>query len=308
MKPSSSDCRPLQPTTSNLEDWIDQEISRDVHSTALEIGARLRTEFGDGVAAILFYGSCLRDADFAGRIADFYVLVDDYRAVHNSTVMAVLNRLFPPNVYSRTVELDGETVRAKVAVLSLKAFEAGGAPSAQLVSIWGRFCQPCRLVHARDDTVRRRVAGAITQAVRTFAARTAPLLPRDCPSEAFWTRGLAECYRTELRTERGGRAQTIYADNRAYFDALHARLDMPPSTGRLRARTGWFFRRLLGKTYSVVRLVKAAFTFDGGADYICWKIARHSGVRVTLSPWQRRHPILASTLLFWDLYRKGAFR
>jgi hypothetical protein len=39
-----------------------------------------------------------------------------------------------------------------------------------------------------------------------------------------------------------------------------------------------------------------------------WKIERHSGVSITLTPWQRRHPILASTVLFWQLYRKGAFR
>ncbi len=298
----------MQPAPSSLEDWITQQIAQGVHATAGEIGARLREEFGDGVAAILFYGSCLRDPDFADKIADFYVLVDDYRAVHRSAAMAALNRMFPPNVYFRITEVDGETVRAKVALLSLGAFEAGAAPTAHLASIWGRFCQPCRLVYARDAAAKRRVTAAITQAVLTFAARTAPLLPGDCPSETFWTRGLRECYRTELRTERGERARTIYTDDQAYFDALHALLDMPAETGRRRARAGWFIRRLLGKAYSVVRLVKAAFTFDGGADYICWKIARHSGVQITLSPWQKRHPILASTVLFWDLYRKGAFR
>jgi len=298
----------MAPAPSTLDDWLDREITRDLHPTARAFAARLRAEFGDGVSAILFYGSCLRDPDFAGKIADFYVLVDDYRAVHSSTIMAVLNRLFPPNVYFRTAEIDGQNVQAKVAVLSMQAFEAGAAPSARLASIWGRFCQPCRLVDVRDDAARRRVAGAIAEAVQTFTARTAPLLPPDCPSETFWTRGLLESYRTELRAERAERARTIYADNRVYFDALHAQLRMPADTNRLRVRAGWFFRRVLGKAYSVVRLIKAAFTFDGGADYICWKIARHSGVQVTLSPWQRRHPILASTVLFWDLYRKGAFR
>jgi hypothetical protein len=58
----------------------------------------------------------------------------------------------------------------------------------------------------------------------------------------------------------------------------------------------------------VFRLIKAAFTFAGGPSYILWKIERHSGVKHELTPWQRRHPILASTVLFWRLYRKGAFR
>lgn len=68
------------------------------------------------------------------------------------------------------------------------------------------------------------------------------------------------------------------------------------------------YRRLIGKPLNVMRLIKAAFTFQGGARYLAWKIERHSGVKVELTPWQERHPILASSVLFWRLYRKGAFR
>ena len=49
-------------------------------------------------------------------------------------------------------------------------------------------------------------------------------------------------------------------------------------------------------------------TFDGGADYILWKIERHTGVRLPASPWQRRHPLLASPVFLWRLYRLGAIR
>ncbi len=63
-----------------------------------------------------------------------------------------------------------------------------------------------------------------------------------------------------------------------------------------------------GKAWSVLRLLKASFTFDGGADYLAWKISRHSGVAVTVTPWQRRHPIAGAIVQFWRLYRKGAFR
>jgi hypothetical protein len=58
----------------------------------------------------------------------------------------------------------------------------------------------------------------------------------------------------------------------------------------------------------VLRLVKAVFTFDGGADYVAWKIQRHSGVRVDISDWQRRHPLLASPVLAIRYWRRGAFR
>ncbi|MCA9474766.1 MAG: hypothetical protein KC563_03010, partial [Nitrospira sp.] len=59
---------------------------------------------------------------------------------------------------------------------------------------------------------------------------------------------------------------------------------------------------------SMLRLMKAAFTFQGGADYLIWKIERHSGVKVELTPTQRRHPIITGLVIFWRLYRQGAFR
>ena len=59
---------------------------------------------------------------------------------------------------------------------------------------------------------------------------------------------------------------------------------------------------------SVLRLVKAVTTFEGGVDYILWKIERHSGVSVEVEPHLRRRPLLAMVVLSWRLYRKGGFK
>ena len=58
----------------------------------------------------------------------------------------------------------------------------------------------------------------------------------------------------------------------------------------------------------MLRLIKASFTFAGGADYIAWKISRHAGVPVEFSAWERRHPILAAPLVLWRLTRQGIVR
>jgi hypothetical protein len=54
--------------------------------------------------------------------------------------------------------------------------------------------------------------------------------------------------------------------------------------------------------------MKAAFTFAGGADYLAFKVERHSGERIELKPWQRRHPILGALSLLPGLLRRGAVR
>ena len=128
-----------------------------------------------------------------------------------------------------------------------------------------------------------------------------------------------------MRVERGGaRAQSLFA----YGAERYARLlplawqaagigfdaregVLPPAlsaTVRRSARRAWAVRRAAGKPLNVLRLVKAAFTFDNGADYLAWKIERHSGFRLELSDWQRRHPILAAPRLLWRLSRRGVLR
>ncbi len=77
---------------------------------------------------------------------------------------------------------------------------------------------------------------------------------------------------------------------------------------RLANRCAWKLRSWQGKLLSVLRLLKATLTFEGGVDYILWKIERHSGVTVEVEPRLKRRPLLAMWVLSWRLYRKGGFR
>jgi len=135
-------------------------------------------------------------------------------------------------------------------------------------------------------------------------------------------------YSAELRAESKGRIATLWDSNQAYYEQVaHATFsahfpkvkviqrnditmyEMEYSRGdHTKNRLAWTVRKVQGKFLSILRLMKAAFTFQGGADYLIWKIERHSGVKIELTPVQRRHPIWAGLTTFWRLYRKGAFR
>jgi hypothetical protein len=43
-------------------------------------------------------------------------------------------------------------------------------------------------------------------------------------------------------------------------------------------------------------------------DDVVWKRERHSGVRIEVSPWQRRFPLLAAPGLYLQLRRRGVLR
>jgi hypothetical protein len=64
----------------------------------------------------------------------------------------------------------------------------------------------------------------------------------------------------------------------------------------------WRLRRAMGRPLNIARLAKASFTFDGAARYAAWKIERHTGLAVPVTPWRERHPILAAPGVLWLLW------
>ncbi len=286
---------------------------------------------GDAVAAILFYGSALRDRDASGLL-DLYVLVDRAGDWHRrvpgrdrrvrASLRAAALRLLPPDVEHWTAECDGRRLRAKVAIMTLAQFCGRARPGSLDTTVWARFCQPAALLHARDGAVREAVRDAVAGAVAAAVHWAVRLGPEGGTAAERWRALFRATYGAELRAERGGdRAALVHAADPGRYEALLALATGgggagrggssgvgPPGAGGRAAVRAWALRRRWGKALNALRLVKAAFTFAGGADYLAWKVERHSGVALRLTPWQRRHPVLAAPLLLWRLRRAGAVR
>jgi hypothetical protein len=71
-----------------------------------------------------------------------------------------------------------------------------------------------------------------------------------------------------------------------------------------RGLPGWTLPNLAGKPLNVARILKAAFTFDGAARYAAYKIARHTGVQLAVTPFRERHPFLAAPAAWFELQRR----
>jgi hypothetical protein len=295
-----------------------------VEIAALAEAARKRH---DGVAAVLFYGSCLRSSRFDEGIADLYLLVDDYHSAFGSRLKALMNRLLPPNVFYLEVPCAGKTLRAKYAVLTLEDFFKGSHQWFHSY-IWGRFAQPSGLVYVRNEEIAGQVRDALVLAVSTFVRRALPQAPEIFTIRELWAAGLSLSYRCELRSENPAAAVRLYDAAPDYYDTItpevlqasglpvealptegpaRYRLRLPSWERQLNSCT-WRLRQVQGKVLSVLRLLKALLTFENGLDYILWKIERHSGIRIETSPALRRFPLLAVCVTFWRLFRKKAFR
>lgn len=281
------------------------ELDRPAPAALGGLVQQILDRHGPSVSAILFYGSCRRTGDLSGLI-DLYVLYDRHRAFHGRALPAALNAVLPPNVMLMAPAFGGEGLRAKVAMLSVAQFARRVRPGSLDTTIWTRFSQPASLLYARDAAARGLVIALLAQAAGTALAWGRWLTPAADSPAALWEGLFAQTYRAELRPEGANQPRVLYATNAVWFDALFAaeseETRVAPPWG------GWALRRLCGKPLNLLRLTKAAFTFAGGADYLLWKLQRHSGIRLELSPWQRRHPILAAPAILSRLRRMGALR
>jgi len=293
--------------TTQLRERIVRDIAREVHPAVRAFGERLAQE--RGAIAALFYGSNLRTGELEG-VLDFYQLTP-----------GPPERGLWPRVSYHEWFFEGTPLRAKVATMSLARFAQAASGELLDTTIWARFVQPCALVWRSDESA----AGAIVEAISSAcvcAARLAVALgPETGPQEDYWTALFRETYKAEFRVEKPGREKSIIELNSGHFrrllsDALpaagirfafgdrdNAITPLMPQAERARVLRWWRVRRRAGKPLNLLRLVRAASTFEGAARYAAWKIERHTGVAVALTPWRERHPVLAAPGVLWSVWR-----
>ncbi|HUQ35876.1 MAG TPA: hypothetical protein VM144_05810 [Aestuariivirga sp.] len=288
-------------TPENVKEFCKASLARDVAPELRGMTDALRQRH-PGAVAILAYGSCLRGVAAADTLMDFYVLTENFSGVSQNIVSRIACCIVPPNVYYAETEFAGQHLRAKYALLPLRLFAKWMARETTNPYFWARFAQPSALVYARDDKIKDDVVASISAALRTGFAN-AKGVTTETDALAIWTAGFNATYQSELRSEKANRAATIVSSAPDYYrEAAKLLASETP------IHANQTLRRLTGKGWSVLRLIKAAFTFQGGADYIVWKIERHSGEKIILTDWQRRHPIFAGLMLLPTMLRKGAIR
>lgn len=260
-----------------------------------------------GASAVLFYGSNLRTGSLEG-VLDFYVLLPGPQ-----------REKIWPRVSYREWDHAGERLRAKIATLSLQQFARAASGHSRDTTIWARFVQPSALVWAADASARAQTLAALAEAAKTAARLAAALGPAQGNAQDYWRALFRATYRAEFRIEQPGREDSILSANTAHFDGLlplaweaqglefagegerlSPQLCEPERQHLLR---WWRSRRRAGKPLNILRLAKATTTFEGAAAYGAWKLERHTGLRLEVTPFRAKHPLLAMPGAAWELWR-----
>lgn len=291
---------------SALIERIANRLDAEVQPAVAQFAARLAEE--SGALAVLFYGSNLRTGSLEG-VLDYYVLLPG----------AQREKIWPRVSY-REWDHEGETLRAKIATMSLGTFAQAARGNLLDTTIWARFVQPSALVWQKDEEAREEMIGAIAEAAKTAARLGVALGPEKGRAEDYWRTLFRATYQAEFRVEKAGREDSILSVNADHFDGLlplaldAAGIGFDREGARLSPRMDraekrkierwWKRRRQMGKPLNVTRLIKASTTFDGAARYAAWKIERHTGMPVEVTPFREKYPVLAAPGVLFALWRE----
>ena len=289
-----------------LRAWIEAELAHPAPEAVRTLAAALADPARD--AAVLYYGSTLRTGDLTG-ILDFYRLTS---RPHRRGLRGLVEQALWPEVSYH--EIGG--LKAKVATLPLSTFRRAAEGRTLDTTIWARFVQPCQLVWAADAAGAGEAADAVTAAVATASRFAAALGPAEGAALAFWGALFRRTYAAEFRVETTDRADTVVAHGQARYArvlplAWQAAGVAFSADGELLAPRraglpGWTLPSLAGKPLNMARILKAAFTFDGAARYAAYKVRRHTGVEIAVTPFRERHPFLAAPGAWLELRRRQA--
>jgi hypothetical protein len=282
----------------------------------------LREIVEDRASAILAYGSCLSDVTRSSTSTpDFYVVVDRYSGFHGSVLHAVVNWILPPSIYHFSVE--GRT--SKFNVISMPDLMQGTSPRARDVYQLGRFSKRVALLWTRDERSLESISQIQVCAMRTVARKVYDLLPDQFTIETFVKESLRISYYGDVRVEADDKIDRLWKAEEAFYrkaygfilddftgSPLFLKKNVTTATyektsrvladrvGRFRVR--FFLAR--SRLRAQLRWPKGMFTVDNWLDYLIRKIERTQGIRLELTPKEKRLWFIYGWKYFFRLRRQ----
>lgn len=288
--------------------------------TARRLTQALADASGPSLKAVIFYGSQLVNArPNAASAWDLIVVVDDYagfyRALHKSGhhrrkpwLLGMLNRFMPPNVVAFTAR-EADLPLAKCLIVSAAHLERALSAGAPDHFLKGRMVQQVALLWTSSTEVAQWVETLLSSARDDVLNWAGPSL-----RGAFDVLGLVRTmlkvsFAGELRPESSGRIDQLIDAQRSFLDAAYREvmrrataagrarqlgdgtyLLTPEPSSAARRQVERYFRK--SKARSTLRWFKHIATFNDWLTYIQKKVERRTGLKIEVTSWERRLPLL----------------
>jgi hypothetical protein len=285
---------------------------------------KILQRYGNKVIGIFMYGSVLSSVTkSATSFPDFFVITDGYRRVFRRMSHWLLAYPLPPHIYH--LRLD-EGRRCKYNLVSLRRFRRECSRRAKDVYILGRFGKRVALAYARDEDARRQLVDCCYSAMSNVVPWTLRGMDKPFDETEFALACLNLSYAGETRVEATSKVPKLFESERDLYMQVYPVLlkhhptamkmvdrgedgRFYPSGGGMlrwlrRVRLWWFLKR--SRIRGILRWPKFLVTVDEWVDIILAKIERTKGIKLEVTPRQRRHPLILGWPHLFRLIKAGA--
>jgi hypothetical protein len=313
---------------------LKEEIGKSYSAVKDEVGERFssyfRENFGESLLAVILYGSCLNEKTRTPTsIHDFYLIVDSYWKFYPKKIHALLNLFLPPNSFN--LKITGEHHRpllCKYNVISLERLKKETSLRAKDIYHFGRFGKRVGIIWVKNESIRQELINCFYQAFRTNVLYTIPTLPDEFTLKDFLLSALSLSYQGETRTENDNKVQEFYESEKPFYEmiygsilnhfiAQHSIIKNPiagtyrfhqkgPQRELEKKRIESFLKK--SKRRFVSRWPKHILTYKDYVDYLLAKVERSRGIKIELTPMERRFPLILGWKHFFRLKRKGMIK
>jgi len=292
-----------------------------------------RAQFEGRLLAVVFYGSRL-DPAMATETSfyDFYLVCDDVKDLFPRWRDRRLLHLLPPNIYYLELPGEGEKKLAcKYCVITLPDLKEQVGELAKDLYHLGRFSKRLQLLWWRDGFDRDEVLGCCLRAMETLLPHAVASVSNIFELPDLIRKALALSYEGEVRLEDVERKveslyqaapefyAKIYGELLAEFRAQNREIFHEPEENdppgmiymrrspRVRAELHEPTRDLLrsSRRRAVLRWPKNILLVDNWIDILLAKLERTYGVKLELTPRERRWILILGWRHYFRLRRQG---
>lgn len=298
----------------NLIQKKDQEAQGLLYAYFVQQIFRLHPQ--EHIIAILAYGSTLNQTTSSETSTpDFYVIVDDYKLFYPKGSDRFLNRHLPPNIY----HIHTNQASCKYCVISMDHLEKEVSEKAKDVYHLGRFSKRMGLIWAKNDEIKKRIVYAQGTAVLSVAKKVIQSMEGAVSLEDFVRKSLYLSYQGDVRVEAIDKVDKLFNAERDYYEKLFSlaltelavpknelgqytisKISLKQKMDTIRFNS--FIRT--SKRRAKLRWPKNMFTVDKWLDYILAKIERTQGMKIEMSPTERKFWYIFGWKYFFRLSRK----
>lgn len=283
--------------------------------------------FGDQLLCVIFYGSCLSPSTRKkSSYPDFYVVVREYGNVvknfpRKRVLYSILMRFLPPTVFFLDLKKDGKSHHSKFNLISKRDLEIYTSERAPDMYIFGRLGKRVVLPYYSSEEELNDMVAIHRRSMRMNAEIGLCFLPLRFSLDEFIKMTLSVSYMGDYRVERDTKVDELFSAEIDFYRTVYSMiLEEIERDKKIVRREDGFYERILfseserkrvekflkkSRRRSVYRWPKGILTVGNYVDYLIAKVERARGIRIELTPLERKFPLIFGWRHFFRMKREG---